>query len=582
VTAQVRTSPVVSRDGPADPSPAGTAGPQTRRPGRFRPLLVAAPRTAVLLGVAGLAAVTVVAGQVWRPAPASVPPPPALPLTASSAVPVCPGPQTLQAPDGAKAVAANGPTVVGAVVAPPGLLGPDGTLGPDGADRAAQARLSPMVRGQQGRPAEGGYAVTAAVGRAGVLRATVRDGADAPASGAGPLRLDGARDGTLPVLGATQVTFARTGDLRGLSAVSCGVASTDAWLLGGGTQVGRRARLLLANPAPAAAVVDLTVLGPAGEVGAPSGEGIVVPAGGQVPVLLDALAPGLDALAVHVVARSGRVAATLDDEVVRGLVPGGTDGVTASAEPSTRQVVPGLSVNAGSASQDAAAAGAAAVRVAVPGPADAVVRVRLLGPDGPQDLPGVVRTVTAGTVVDLPLTGIPTGLYTAVVEADAPVVAAGLVGRTVRPRSTRDAAGVPRVLPGDNQVADLAWSASSAGLQGVLAVAAPALDGVKAVLALGAVDSTRVVVVPLSADGAPGAPRTFDLAAGTTGSLTLPGGSAGALVRTLTGTVHPALVLGASDPKGTMVAAAAVRPGSVAATTGRAPVVVADPAPGMP
>jgi len=577
MTTPVQTPPAAA-DAPARTAPAPAPPQRQQGRGRFRPLLTAAPRTAALVAVTGLAAATVVAGQAWRPDPTPAPPAQALPLTATSAVPVCPGPQPLQAPDGAKAVAAPGPTVVGAVVAPPGLLGPDGAVG---AGRAARARLSPMLRGQEGPATEGGTAVTAAADRAGVLRATVADGADVPAPGAGPLRLDSVRDGALPALGATQVTLARSGDLRGLSAVSCGVASTDAWLLGGGTQVGRRARLLLANPAPAPAVVDVSALGPDGAVDAPSGEGVVVPAGGQVAVLVDALAPGLAALAVHVVARSGRVTATLHDEVVRGLAPGGTDGVTASAGPSTRQVVPGLSVNAGNGSDDATAAGAAAVRVAVPGTTDAVVRVRLLGPDGPVDLPRAVRTVVAGTVVDLPVTGVPTGLYTAVVEADVPVVAAGLVGRTVRPPTTGGADGVPDVLPGDGRVADLAWSASAAGARGLTAVAAPAVDGVKVVLSLGAVEPARVTVVPLSADGVPGTPKTLDLAGGTTGSFTLPPGSSGALMRTLTGTVHAGLTFGAGDPRGPLVAAAAVRPAS-AGTTGRPPVVVADPAPGMP
>src|SRR4051812_13381144 len=72
---------------------------------------------------------------------------------------------------------------------------------------------------------------------------------------------------------------------------------------------GRGARLPLLAPPPAPAVVDVVVLGPDGPVDLPSARGLVVAAGQARAVQLDALAPGLDRLVVHVVARRGRVAA---------------------------------------------------------------------------------------------------------------------------------------------------------------------------------------------------------------------------------------------------------------------------------
>ncbi len=136
---------------------------------------------------------------------------------------------------------------------------------------------------------------------------------------------------------------------------------------------GRRARLLLANPTPAPAVVDVRLAGPKGPVDVPSGRGLVVAPGRVRAVLLDAAAPGLGQLAVHVVARSGRVTSLLHDSWLRGAVPAGTDDVLPSAAPSRHVVVPGVVVLPG---------GAARLRVAATGSDDAVVRYHLLGPAG--------------------------------------------------------------------------------------------------------------------------------------------------------------------------------------------------------
>ncbi|WP_158221012.1 DUF5719 family protein, partial [Kineosporia sp. R_H_3] len=538
------------------------------RPVPRRGALRALPRVLALVAVVGLGAAALEAVQRWEPATTPAPAAQVLPVTASAAVPVCPGPEPLQAPEGGRAVAAPGPTVVGALVVPAGLVGADGTVSVGG---TASARLSTMTRASDDAEADGpatGTRFTAAEG-AGVVRRTVAL-ATTKAAAALPLRVDADRAaGSAPVVAATQVTLASTGDLRGLSAVSCGVASTSSWLVGGGTQDGRRARLLLANPAPAPAVVGIAVLGPDGRVPTPSTQELVVPAGGQVSVLLDAVAPGLDAIAVHVTTRSGRVAATLHDEVVRGLSPGGTDGVTGSRAPSKRQVVPGIDVAADQAEdlrEDPTAPGAVAVRVAVPGTSDAIVRVRLLGPDGPVDLPRAVRTVPAGTVADLPVTGVKAGLYTAVVEADVPVVAAGLLGRASAEGSTSGGAdGVPDVLPGDVATGDLAWVASASAVDGTSAVSTPEGAGVTTRLALGAVDAARVVVVPVARDGSPLKARTVDLAAGTTATVEIPAEVGGAVLRTLSGAVYPAIVLTASDRTGPLVAAAAVRTGGIVA-----------------
>ncbi|MDP9825405.1 DUF5719 family protein [Kineosporia succinea] len=236
----------------------------------------------------------------------------------------------------------------------------------------------------------------------------------------------------LPDLAAVQSTVTTKGDLRGLSASRCDQPSSEAWLVGGGTVSGERLRLVLSNPTGTTAVVDVSVLTDEGRVDPPSGAGVVVPAHGQTPLFVDALAPGRSGVAVHVVARSGQVIARMHDAVLRGLVAGGTDVVSPGAESAKKLVIPGISLVNGysKTADDTTAAGSTSVRVAVPGTEEAVVRLKLLGSSGEVEMPssGVVN-VPAGEVVDIPVHGLASGTYTAVVQSDVPVVAGARIGR---------------------------------------------------------------------------------------------------------------------------------------------------------
>ena len=165
-----------------------------------------------------------------------------------------------------------------------------------------------------------------------------------PVAAAGAVRFDLTRGETTTAGAATQATSATSGDLRGLAAIACEPALADSWLVGGGTGTGERTRLLLANPTPAAALVDVVVHGEDGRVDAPQGEGVVVPSGQQVALYVDALAPDAGPVAVNVTARSGRVVAVLHHTRMLGITPGGVDDVGPAAPPGTDQVVQGVVV----------------------------------------------------------------------------------------------------------------------------------------------------------------------------------------------------------------------------------------------
>jgi hypothetical protein len=372
-----------------------------------------------------------------------------LPLSIGTPDLTCPGPETLLVPDGARAIRPDGDTSIAVMAADASGTATAGT-------RLRVRPLAEAAAGDVSAPAgdlTGGLSVR--VGSGGIVGGLLR------ASGPGAAVVESPTTGAAvpPLLAGVQSTLATGGDLRGLATTTCAAAAADTWLVGGATTTGQRLRLLLANPAETPATVDVTVHGPDGRVRAPAGDGVDVPAGGSKAVFVDALAPDLPAVAVHVSARAGRVQATLHSSVLRGLVPGGTDDVPPAAPPARRQVVPGIAFvpaagvptgtggegsaegtggSGGTGETDpvddrnvvAGVPGTTAVRVAVPGAEEGVVRIRLLGPEGEVELdrPAAVN-VPAGGVVDVPVTSVPTAVYAAVVTADVPVVAGAVVGR---------------------------------------------------------------------------------------------------------------------------------------------------------
>ncbi|MDQ1295364.1 MAG: hypothetical protein QG608_3249 [Actinomycetota bacterium] len=518
--------------------------------------------------------------QEWRAAPEDGTAKTPLLWTPMSETVVCPGPETLTVPEGGRPVRPPGPVVVGALAAPA-----SGTA----EDREAPAVNSASLSNLDGR---GSVDLPRVLKGAGLLVS--------PREGPGAVRLlSRGKPGTgdeaeAPLVAATQLTLARTGELRGLVGSACAVPSADQWLVGGGTAVGRRARLLLANPTAAAVMVDITVHGPSGPVEAAAGDSVVVAPGRQRALFLDALAPDLQTVAVHVCTHGGRVAALLHDSLLRGVIAGGVDDVVAGNAPALRQLVPGISVefpSGGSARspelpRDPRAPGAGGVRVVVPGQQDAVVRVRLSGPGGETALPGGgVVTVRAGASVDVPLTGVPEGVYTAVVESDVPVGAGAFVGRA-RAGSERALGAAP---PPGTPAAELAWVPSAGSVHGSAAVAlpAPAAPGragpvqSSALLTLMApLGGARVRVFGWGSSGRGEREQRVDVPAGRTVTVPVRRGTTGLSLEVESGNrVVGAVVLTVGDTAGELVSVIGIRPDRPGGA--HPPEVVQDPALGV-
>ena len=467
-----------------------------------------------------------------------------VPISQSAPTLVCPGPETLLVPEGGADVDPGGSVLISA------LVGSDTEataarleLSGESSDRAVAAGrtlpsslTSASVAVTRGRrlelsttstgPAVGALAVTS-LGPA-LLRTTTAT--DPPAS-----------------LAAVQSTLARSGDLRALTATTCTVPASDSWLVGGSTDDGSRLRLLLANPASTAAVVDIDVRGPQGRVRAASGEGVVVPPDSEVPIFIDALTPGLKQLAVHVTTRSGRVRATLHDSRLLGLAPAGADDVPVAAPAAKQQMVPGISlVNGyGTTADDPSAPGSTAVRIAVPGAEEAVVRVRLLDAGGAVELPrAAVVSVPAGGVVDVPVSGIPSGTYTAVVDSDVPVVAGALIGR----------GGVPGMAP----ATEFAWAGAARPLVGSGYVVLP--PGARSTLSLVAPAGTgRLVVREVRRDGSIGKPVDVEVREDSSATVQLAADAVAVRIDGVDGgPVGASLVSWVTDPRGSLISVVSV------------------------
>lgn len=129
---------------------------------------------------------------------------------------------------------------------------------------------------------------------------------------------------------------------RGMASTACAPAASEFWFVGGGAIAGRKTRVLLVNPDDTAASVDVIIHGPDGIIDAPAGRGLIVPSLDRLTVQLDVLAPGVNATAFHVIARTGRIGASVDDEQRTGLASVGTDWIPQSALPANKVYVPGI------------------------------------------------------------------------------------------------------------------------------------------------------------------------------------------------------------------------------------------------
>lgn len=219
----------------------------------------------------------------------------------------------------------------------------------------------------------------------------------------------------------SEATVSAAGErTSGLASQPCLEPARDLWFAAGSGEVGRRATLLLANPASSAVVVDVELWNETGPLSTAGTSDLGIPAFATRTVALDAVALGSERLAVHVRTQVGRVGAALLLREVDGADPVGLSWVTPSRPPSRLSHVPGLP-----------AFGERRLRLVNPGDDDAIASLRVVAGSGvftPLGLEAI--DVPAGQVVDVDLEPAGEEAFALEIDATRPVVSAVEVRQT--------------------------------------------------------------------------------------------------------------------------------------------------------
>lgn len=318
------------------------------------------------------------------------------------------------------------------------------------------------------------------------------DGGEAPA-------LVGTATGALaPGWTAQQTTTVPAGGGRGLLGVSCTAPDTDFWFPAASLAERRQDYVHLTNPDDTSAVADIELYGKDGELKSTLSEGITVPPGGTVPVLLSTLtADKADDVTVHVTTRTGRVGA-----VVRSAdETDGSDWLAASADPAGTAVLPGIPADATSVQLVAFA----------PGQEDADLEVQLAGPTGTITPAGFEKLrVKSGMTAMIDLKDVTRG------EAGTLVLSPAEKGRET------PVVAALRVVRGKGEKKEVAFIPAAAPVGARATVADNRDKG--SFLSLTAPGKAAQVKVSVSAGtrGGTAAVKTYTVKAGTTLTITAP------------------------------------------------------------
>ncbi|KJY32572.1 hypothetical protein VR45_22190 [Streptomyces sp. NRRL S-495] len=301
-----------------------------------------------------------------------------------------------------------------------------------------------------------------------------------------------------PGFTVTQTTTVTEQRGLGLSGITCTPSGTGFWFAGASTAEGRTDYVSLVNAESTAAVVDIKLYGDKGLIENDAANGITVAPGSSQSVLLPTISKGQVAdLAVHVVARSGRVGAAL--HAADGSK--GADWVPASADPAPVQVMPGLPADTS----------AAHLVVWAPPEDDADLRIELSGkngwfvPAGNESIhvkAGMVASVDLGKVTRDEVAGL--RVSPSDDKHPTPVVAGLRVDRA-----------------GANGKSDAAWLAGTAPV-GARATVADNRGGGPSTLFLTSTGEAATVRVTASAGTGGGTPTTKEVALPAGGTVALP------------------------------------------------------------
>ncbi|MCL2786962.1 MAG: DUF5719 family protein [Micrococcales bacterium] len=327
------------------------------------------------------------------------------------------------------------------------------------------------------------------------------------------------RDGTTMAAGG--VLFSSTaGDLRGLAGASCILPRSDSYILAGSTEVGSSALLTVVNPGATAVTADVTLWGAAGVIETVGASGLVIPPDSERVVRLEGLTGGEDRLAVRVSASGGELAVYLQHTRLEGLVSAGVDIAVPGAPPATEVALGGIVTQETTLDTT----DPTVLRLLAPGDLETRVSVAIFGPEGELDLPATEDIVLPpAEVTDIPLLGIPTGTYSAIVTADHPVLVAAMSttggeggAEPFEVVETAGEDGVDEVGEVHGSAREITWSSGEEAQQNGFLPLFPATSHI----AIGGAAGAKLRVWLIGTDGSEGEPVEFSIPAGRTTLLT--------------------------------------------------------------
>lgn len=308
-------------------------------------------------------------------------------------------------------------------------------------------------------------------------------------------------NGEVPTRISAAQTTSVSGPLAGFAAASCQQPSADQWVIADGSTGTTSSVLSVTNSSERPAKVTISGFSEHGAVALNSNAEFEIPARTQHLVSLAGLAPEQKWLALNVQASSGLIAASVYETVREGTSGQGVEIVGATEAPSLGVVIPGVPVTAQPSRQDdGGGTQNTLIRLLSPQGEPQPATVRILDRDGHEAHRQTV-TLEPGVVSEMQLSLLGPGIYTVVVDADAPVLAAaraGVVGEAKR---------------------DLAWYRSAPVLSGGQLVAIPEGPGARLFLhnprnTEQTITVTREGGAPESITIAPGATHRIDAEAG--------------------------------------------------------------------
>lgn len=267
-----------------------------------------------------------------------------------------------------------------------------------------------------------------------------------------------------PTAFASITSLLRSSQSAGLSSSACVPPAPEWWFVGGGSELGRGAALLVSNPSEEAARFDIALHAGSGPVAALAGKGIDLGPGSSVRLRLDALAPGETLLAIQVNATIGQVAAAVRDvEVPQGDRPRGVDYVPAAAAPSTELVVAGIPGGSGNRE----------LMLVNPGTQFATVEPRVLTDTGTEELPELSSlAVPAGAVIKVDLDRVLAGRASSLaMTSDVPITGGARAEYGARSRDVVWLSAVPPIAD-PNPMAAAAAVPAVTGLRTSVVIAA--------------------------------------------------------------------------------------------------------------